>query len=121
MSSTEGARNASQHGIDPAGPPAQPYPSPDIKVDGSDDFKQVQSSQSSPSEDETAENVKRPWWYSIKEPGSATQIILAAILAIGIGMAVVSTTDEVPQAAIDIIGIPGSLWLRALKCVGMEH
>ena len=121
MESTEGARKASQHGIDPVGSPVQPYPSPDMKGEGSDDFKQVQSSQSSPSEGETAENVKRPWWYSIKEPGSATQIIVAAILAIGIGMAVVSTTDDVPQAAIDIIGIPGSLWIRALKCVGMDH
>jgi hypothetical protein len=62
---------------------------------------------------------KRPWWYSVKEPGSAIQIVICAAVAIGIGMAVVSTVDEVPQAAIDILGIPGGLWLRALKAVGM--
>jgi hypothetical protein len=69
-----------------------------------------------------AEEVKRTWYQSlvasVKEPGSATQIIIAAILAIAIGMPVVSTVGEVPQAAIDIIGIPGGLWLRALKCIG---
>jgi hypothetical protein len=68
------------------------------------------------------EEVKRTWYQSlvasVKEPGSATQIIIAAILAIAIGMPVVSTVEEVPQAAIDIISIPGGLWLRALKCIG---
>jgi Na+/H+-dicarboxylate symporter len=67
------------------------------------------------------EEVKRTWYQSlvasVKEPGSATQIIIAAILAIAIGMPVVSTVEEVPQAAIDIISIPGGLWLRALKCI----
>ncbi|KAH6894291.1 Sodium:dicarboxylate symporter family-domain-containing protein [Thelonectria olida] len=60
---------------------------------------------------------KKPWWHSIKEPGSALQIITAAILAIGIGLAVSTTVDEVPEAARVILSIPGDLWLRSLKAV----
>lgn len=61
---------------------------------------------------------KRPWWASIKEPGSAFQIVLAALLAIAIGMTVTSTVDKVPDAARAILGIPGVLWLRSLRAVG---
>jgi hypothetical protein len=66
----------------------------------------------------TESEAKKPWWHSIKEPGSAAQIISAALVAIAIGMAVAATVDDVPDAAADIINIPGNLWLRALKCVG---
>ncbi|RYP88472.1 hypothetical protein DL770_004636 [Monosporascus sp. CRB-9-2] len=66
---------------------------------------------------EDGDTEKRPWWHSVKEAGSAAQIIIAAIIAIAIGMAVVSTVEEVPQAAIDILGIPGNLWLRSLQAV----
>ncbi|KAF9891944.1 hypothetical protein FE257_002907 [Aspergillus nanangensis] len=66
---------------------------------------------------ETVDQVKRPWWYSVKEPGSALQIVIAAILAIAIGLAVTATVDNVPEAAPTIIEIPGILWLRALKAV----
>ena len=61
---------------------------------------------------------KRPWWYSIKEPGSALQIVTAAALAIAIGMTVTSTVDKVPASAQAILGIPGILWLRSLRAVG---
>ncbi|KPM38418.1 hypothetical protein AK830_g8146 [Neonectria ditissima] len=61
--------------------------------------------------------AKKPWWSSIKEPGSALQIILAALLAIGIGMAVSTQVDEVPESARVILSIPGDLWLRSLKAV----
>ncbi|KAF2261921.1 Sodium:dicarboxylate symporter family protein [Lojkania enalia] len=50
-----------------------------------------------------------------KTPGSAIQIIIAAAIAIAIGMAVSASVDEVPEAAPAILEIPGSLWLRALK------
>ncbi|KAJ4263846.1 hypothetical protein NW762_005880 [Fusarium torreyae] len=63
------------------------------------------------------EVVKKPWWYSIKEPGSALQIICAALLAIAIGVVVATQVDSVPDTAIVIIGIPGNMWLRALKAV----
>ncbi|KAM0561116.1 hypothetical protein ACHAPJ_003619 [Fusarium lateritium] len=63
------------------------------------------------------EVVKKPWWHSIKEPGSALQIISAALLAIAIGVVVATQADSVPDAAIVIIGIPGNMWLRALKAV----
>lgn len=62
---------------------------------------------------------KKPWWSSIKEPGSALQIIVAAILAIAIGMIVTTQVDEVPEAARILISIPGDLWLRSLKAIGM--
>ncbi|KAL1960386.1 hypothetical protein VTO42DRAFT_8346 [Malbranchea cinnamomea] len=63
------------------------------------------------------EEPKRPWWHSIKEPGSALQIVIAAAVAIGIGMAVTTTVDDIPEAVAPLIGIPGTLWLRALKAV----
>ncbi|GAB1315307.1 Amino acid transporter [Madurella fahalii] len=60
---------------------------------------------------------ERRWWHGIKEPGHALQIVAAALLAIGIGMAVTNTVDEVPEAASAIIAIPGTLWLRSLRAV----
>jgi hypothetical protein len=64
------------------------------------------------------EVIKRPWWHGFKEPGHALQIITAALLAIAIGLIVVTQVDEVPQAAIVLLSIIGNLWLRALKAVG---
>ncbi|KAM3423342.1 hypothetical protein BST61_g779 [Cercospora zeina] len=51
----------------------------------------------------------------LKTPGSALQIVIAALLAVGIGLAVSFTVDEVPEAAPVILEIPGTLWLRALR------
>ena len=66
--------------------------------------------------------VKRNWyqqlWDSFKTPGSAVQIIVAALLAIAIGLAVSTTVDDIPEAASVILAIPGSLWLRALRATG---
>lgn len=59
-------------------------------------------------------NRKKKWYAVFLEPGGAPQIIVAALLAIAIGMTVNATVDEVPTAAIEIVGIPGRLWLRAL-------
>lgn len=61
---------------------------------------------------------KKKWWSVFLEPGSAPQIILAALLAVAIGMTVNATVDKVPTAAIEIVGIPGRIWLRALTAVG---
>lgn len=72
------------------------------------------------SEDASTSKVKKPWWHSIKEPGSAIQIIIAAALALGIGLGVSSAT-EVPDAATTLLAIPGQLWLRALTCVGTSR
>ena len=46
------------------------------------------------------------------------QIVVAALLAIAIGLTVTNTVDKVPDAARAIIGIPGVLWLRSLRAVG---
>lgn len=62
---------------------------------------------------------KKPWWHSITVMGSTLQIIIAAVLGIAIGVAVSTTVDEVPEAAITILEIPGELWLRGLKASGM--
>lgn len=70
------------------------------------------------SSNEVAEVEKRTFWQRVKEPGSVWQIVIAALLAIAIGLAVTFTVDEVPDAAIAILAIPGDLWLRALKAVG---
>lgn len=64
------------------------------------------------------EPPKRAWWYSIKEPGSALQIVTAALLSIAIGLVVTFTVDDVPESASTLVKIPGTLWLRALKAVG---
>jgi hypothetical protein len=61
---------------------------------------------------------KEPWWASIKEAGSALQIVTAALIAIAIGLAVSFTVEKVPEAATVLIMIPGTLWLRSLKAVG---
>ncbi|KAL4864259.1 hypothetical protein BDV12DRAFT_205842 [Aspergillus spectabilis] len=61
------------------------------------------------------EQVKKPWWYSIREPGSAFQIVIAAGVAIAIGLAVSSTVDDIPYEAPTLLEIPGALWLRALR------
>ncbi|KAE8849761.1 hypothetical protein PTNB85_00177 [Pyrenophora teres f. teres] len=78
------------------------------------------SGNSSPSEDNmpqpgVAVEEKKTFIQSVMTPGSVWQIIFAALLAIAIGLAVTFTVDEVPEAAIAILGIPGNLWLRALK------
>ncbi|KAK3314406.1 Sodium:dicarboxylate symporter family protein [Apodospora peruviana] len=56
-------------------------------------------------------------WENVKEEGSALQIVIAAALAIAIGLAVTSTVDDIPVATAPLLGIPGTLWLRCLKAV----
>ncbi|KAK5655215.1 hypothetical protein OQA88_6114 [Cercophora sp. LCS_1] len=60
---------------------------------------------------------KKPWWNSVRVAGSATQIIIAAVLAIVIGIAVTYSVEKVPAPAAVLVGIPGRLWLRALRAV----
>ncbi|GIZ36937.1 hypothetical protein CKM354_000040200 [Cercospora kikuchii] len=52
---------------------------------------------------------------NLKTPGSAIQIVLAALVAVGIGLAVSFTVDDIPEAAPVVLQIPGTLWLRALR------
>jgi hypothetical protein len=56
----------------------------------------------------------------LKTAGSALQIIIAALLAVAIGLIVSTQADNVPVEATDLVNIPGDLWLRALKAVGMS-
>ncbi|KAK4664795.1 uncharacterized protein QC763_0074440 [Podospora pseudopauciseta] len=82
----------------------------------------IQHASSNPSQNEAQmieRDPNRKWWHGIKEPGHALQIVVAAILAIIIGLAVTTTvgSKNIPQAATVIIGIPGTLWLRALRAV----
>jgi hypothetical protein len=65
-------------------------------------------------ENDDPNRKKKKWWSIFLEPGSAPQIIVAAVLAIAIGMAVNATVDKVPKEAVEIVGIPGRIWLRAL-------
>jgi hypothetical protein len=62
-------------------------------------------------------SVKKTFWQKQREPGRPLPIIAAALLAIAIGLAV-STQTEVPDAAVEITGIIGNLWLRALRATG---
>lgn len=66
-----------------------------------------------------AEEEKKRFWQCVKEPGSVWQIIFAALLAIAIGLIVSTQVEEVHPAAIAVVAIPGTLWLRALRAVGM--
>jgi hypothetical protein len=68
---------------------------------------------------ETSEVQKRTLWQRIKEPGSVWQIIIAALAGIALGLIVTSTVDEIPEACIALLAVPGQLWLRALQAVGM--
>lgn len=65
------------------------------------------------------ETLKQRTWRNLKTPGSALQIILAALLAVAIGLAVSITTPEIPEAAPAILQLPGTLWLRALRATGL--
>ncbi|KAK0614653.1 Sodium:dicarboxylate symporter [Immersiella caudata] len=63
------------------------------------------------------QEVKKPWWNTFFVAGSVSQIIIAAVLAVAIGIAVSYTVDDIPKAATVLVGIPGRLWLRALRAV----
>ncbi|EUC48115.1 hypothetical protein COCMIDRAFT_2907 [Bipolaris oryzae ATCC 44560] len=87
-----------------------------------DEMERAASSNSSPSANTmpttaVAVEEKKTFWQRVKTPGSVWQIIFAAILAIAIGLAVTTTVDEVPEAAIVLLAVPGNLWLRALRAV----
>lgn len=69
-------------------------------------------------DEDTGETSKKPWWNSVKKRGSALQIIIAALLALAIGLPVALTVEKVPKEVSPLLGIPGNLWLRALKAVG---
>lgn len=75
---------------------------------------------SSPSMEEPAPERSMPqrFWATLKEPGSALQIIVAAAIAIAIGISVSATTSDIPEAVPIILEIPGTLWLRALRATG---
>ncbi|KAK2929840.1 hypothetical protein FoTM2_010180 [Fusarium oxysporum f. sp. vasinfectum] len=75
------------------------------------------SSSDIPHDHAEEEVVKKPWWHGFKEPGSALQIIVAALLAIAIGVAVATQVDDIPEAAPILVGVIGNMWLRALKAV----
>ncbi|KAF9775727.1 hypothetical protein IL306_006145 [Fusarium sp. DS 682] len=76
------------------------------------------SSNDTPHDHAEEEIVKKPWWHGFKEPGSALQIIVAALLAIAIGVVIATQVDDIPEAVPVIVGIIGNMWLRALKAVG---
>jgi len=65
--------------------------------------------------------TKKPWWHTFLVWGSAPQIILAALLALVIGLPVSMLVDEIPKEAPVYLNIPGDLWLRSLKAIGKKH
>lgn len=84
--------------------------------------ERIQPVKSEDSQDERVTDEKKSWkqrlWKTLKTPGSALQIVIAAVIAVAIGMAVTATVDDIPEAAPAILEIPGSLWLRALRATG---
>ncbi|KAF2847343.1 excitatory amino acid transporter 1 [Plenodomus tracheiphilus IPT5] len=65
----------------------------------------------------TVMEQKKTFVQRVLEPGSVWQIIIAALLAVAIGLIVTTQVDKVPEAATAILAIPGNLWLRALRAV----
>lgn len=63
----------------------------------------------------TKEPMGKRFIRTLLTPGSALQIVIAAVIAIAIGMAVTATVSDIPEAAPVILEIPGQLWLRALR------
>jgi len=102
--------------------PAEPRRSAEMDVKGGNTTQLSREGSNEPSSTGEAPLVKRNWyqqlWDSLKTPGSAMQIITAALLAIAIGLAVSTTVDNIPEAVPVILEIPGSLWLRALRATG---
>jgi hypothetical protein len=103
--------------------PAEPRRSAEMDVKDTTNTTQLSREGSNePSSTGEAPLVKRNWyqqlWDSLKTPGSAMQIISAALLAIAIGLAVSTTVTDIPEAVPVILEIPGSLWLRALRATG---
>jgi Na+/H+-dicarboxylate symporter len=45
------------------------------------------------------------------------QVIVAAVLAIGLGVAIQFSTESVPSIATILVAVPGKLWLNALKAL----
>ena len=66
------------------------------------------------------EQRKKAWYMRVLEPGNVFQIIIAAVLALAIGLGVSAGVgvDNIPPAAPAILAIPGTLWLRCLQTVG---
>lgn len=62
---------------------------------------------------------KHAWWHPITKP--VVQMLIAAALAVIIGIVVAATVDNVPDAVRALLAIPGDLWLRALKCIGESN
>jgi hypothetical protein len=60
---------------------------------------------------------KKPWWNGFFVMGHVLQIIVAAVLAIALGLGISSAVD-VPESARTIIAIPGVMWLRCLQAIG---
>jgi hypothetical protein len=108
--------------------PVEPRRSGELDVKGADTTNTTQLSREGSNElSSTGDTplVKRNWyqqiWDSLKTPGSAMQIITAALLAIAIGLAVSTTVSDIPEAVPVILEIPGSLWLRALRATGKPN
>jgi hypothetical protein len=105
--------------------PVEPRRSAELDLKGVDTTNTTQLSREGSNELSSttgAPLVKRKWyqqmWDSLKTPGSAMQIVTAALIAIAIGLAVSTTVSDIPEAVPVILEIPGSLWLRALRATG---
>lgn len=94
----------------------------EMTADTTNEPVSVASNQTPPSPAEEEEKPKRPILQRLKDSfftfGSATQIVSAALLAVAIGLIVSTQAPNVPESAVELVNIPGDLWLRALKAVG---
>lgn len=96
----------------------------DANLKESSSMDPVQEQNFGPNGGVEVEQIKRKWYSCFLEPGHAAQIIVAAILAIAIGLGVTAAVGQdmfkkggKAVAAPAILGIPGTLWLRALQAV----
>jgi len=90
----------------------------DASMSDGKDVKEVSADTSyEPVEEPPKRSIPKRLKDSLFTFGSATQIVVAALLGVAIGLIVSTQADNIPDAAVEIVNIPGDLWLRALKAV----
>jgi len=112
--------------VDEVQPDRAPTPEQTKRV--SPDVDAVKSSDSSSGEHmygDHGSTENKTFWQLAKEPGSAIQIIAAALLAVAIALPVAFEVDPEGSSgrsledASTILNIPGRMWLRALTATVM--
>lgn len=94
-------------GINSTPPPPPPPPTPPLTA----------SANGGDEESQDGYPKKPPYWRRLII-NTTFQMIVAALLAVTIGLTVAATVEKVPEEAKEFLVLPGYMWLRAVKAVG---